>query len=180
MITDLEELAKISYDIGFINIFEYHERVKIARWLSDEISDPRDCIECDEQTIPKERCEEKRSCSREEHANIHTSNDDSNPLELVMLGWVFTKSDPDPYPSVPHGHERSQNKAWPKLNPYTGIVFSNKDKKQRKLGKKDMKKIWNDKRFRNFCCAVVRHYVSEYPHYYQYLDKYPHYHEFLV
>lgn len=48
-------------------------------------------------------------------------------LEFVAFGhWYFTKSDPDPYPSTPHGHFQSANNPWPKLNPYTGRVFDAK------------------------------------------------------
>ena len=42
--------------------------------------------------------------------------------------WVFHKSDPDPFPSSPHGHRVDSNE---RLNPYTGEVYVEKQVKRR-------------------------------------------------
>ena len=101
--------------------------------------------------------------------NNSTSNtDEENNLEFLCLGvWVFTKADRDSYPSIPHGHYQNQNRSWPKLNPYTGRVFSAKhqeDKSQR-LSKKDMKTIWSDESFKSFCREMIIWYQEQFPYY---------------
>lgn len=72
---------------------------------------------------------------------------------------------------MPHGHYQHQNVKWPKLNPYTGRVFSSKhqeDNSQR-LSKKDMTIIWSDESFKSFCREMIVWYQEQFP-----------YHEFPV
>lgn len=159
----LVTLAKIHYEFGFIGYDEFNERVRIALWLSDEekeyLSDPR--IESEEDLIPAKS--EDSECNDSVIAKIKDSkeaqkNIDEIWIEFLCLGlWVFTKADPDSYPSVPHGHYKSQNKKWPKLNPYTGRVFKSKHQEDgnKRLTKKQMKIIWTDEKFKSFCREML-------------------------
>jgi hypothetical protein len=70
-------------------------------------------------------------------------------FQFMYIGhkkWQFHKSDPDKWPSVPHGHNYQENQ---KINVYTGEVFQPKTKKY--LGKlknkflKDMQKELKNK-----------------------------------
>ncbi len=76
----------------------------------------------------------------------------------LLSKWVFKLSDPDPYPSVPHGHY--QNKPWPKLDPYTGRVFKGKSQEDYKISKKELEKIWKNNQFKEFCNEQVKHYME--------------------
>ena len=164
-------LAKFHYEFGFIGHDECLERVHVALWLSDEInSDPR--IESLQEEIQNEREEsesENESVISTDPTDTGTSgeNDDSW-VEFLFLGvWVFTKSDRDSYPSVPHGHYEDKKNKWPKLNPYTGRVFSSKCKEdvRRRLSRKELKIIWNDKKFRSFCREMIISYQETFPYY---------------
>ena len=111
-------LAEFHYELGFIGYDEYRERVHVALWLSDELNgnDPR--LDPTKDEIPNEQ----ESFSSEDKAvvlkdssgrKVSTANEDGW-LEFLCLGvWVFTKADPDSYPSIPHGHYKSQNRPWP-------------------------------------------------------------------
>lgn len=164
-------LAEFHYELGFIGQDEYRERVHVALWLSDKLDgDPR--LESPEEGINDSRekieSENEAVVLRKASGKSSAAGSEYDWLEFICLNtWVFTKSDPDSYPSVPHGHHKSQNKPWPKLNPYTGRVFSSKrqeDKNQR-LSKKEMKIIWNDEKFKSFCREMIVWYQEQFPYY---------------
>ena len=170
----LINIAEIHYQLGMISHDEFRERFDVAMWLSDDApmdSDPREGL------IEDNNSEEERHGDSGEDGSMVSkikdgtgtsiSNDD-NWLEFICLGiWVFTKSDPDPYPSIPHGHDKSQNNKWPKLNPYTGRVFKAKHQEDasRRLSKQQMKIIWQHEKFKSFCREMVVWYQEQYPYF---------------
>ena len=124
----LVTLAELHYRFGLIGIAEYEERCRIAEWLyggSVQHVDPRDAG--DEE---RERGNEGKSSSGNSTVRVRRGdpNDPHDPgyASFLFNDWVFTKADPDPYPSTPHGHWQSQNNKWPKLDPYNGRVFKAK------------------------------------------------------
>jgi hypothetical protein len=165
-------LARLHYDFGLIGYDEFVERIKIAEWLIDEgngqMNDPRDQ---NEEVVPHSNEEvvdisiSETVVSQIDGGEAPGISNEENWLEIICLGiWVFTKADPDPYPSVPHGHFQSQSKQWPKLNPYTGRVYVSKhqEDKTRRLTKKQMKKIWTDEKFKSFCREMIVWYLEQY------------------
>lgn len=170
----LINMAEIHHKLGMISHDELWERVEVALWLTGdtEVSpDPRENL--GEGTDPEEESPEKLGesdsvISKISDVNGGSINNDENWMEFLCLGvWVFTKSDPDSYPSVPHGHYKSQNKKWPKLNPYTGRVFMKKhqEDKSNRLSKKQLKIIWQDENFKSFCREMVVWYLEQYPYF---------------
>ncbi|WP_323913478.1 hypothetical protein [Aeromonas veronii] len=167
-------LAEFHYALGLIGHHEFDERIAMAQWLSDEDKghrpDPR--LELGEESGPPEQDNTSNEFEQAVSYTIVSSGeisdkDDPNWMEFLCLGtWVFTKADPDPYPSIPHGHFLSQNNSWPKLNPYTGRVFLSvhQEDKNRRLSKKDMQKIWRNEKFKSFCREMVVWYKEQYPH----------------
>ena len=169
----LIRLAEIHYGIGLIDNDELNERIGVALWLAGELEDsnldPRS--EHGEDSVSNELeesdCENPQEyvIAKIDGSNHKSVNNDENWLELLCLGlWVFTKSDPDSYPSVPHGHFESQNKKWPKLNPYTGRVFSSKhqEDKKKRLSKKQLRNIWSDEKFKSFCREMIIWYQEQF------------------
>lgn len=169
----LINLADFHYELGLIGYDEYVERIEIGYWLSDSFHfsehsrDPRYDVE--ESLNIKER---EKPDVYDESIGVEAIDSESDSSEyyikFICLGkWVFTKSDPDSYPSVPHGHYNDQNKKWPKLNPYTGRVFEakNQENNKERLSKKEMKEIWQDEKFRSFCREMIVWYREQFPHY---------------
>lgn len=170
----LIHMADIHHQLGMISYDEFWERVEVARWLSDDQegnADPRSSQEegpCQEEERSANIGESDSIDAKIDGGNGGSASNDENWLEFLCLGiWVFTKSDPDSYPSVPHGHHRSQNEKWPKLNPYTGRVFKTKHQEDTssRLSKKQMKIIWEDEKFKSFCREMVVWYRERYPHF---------------
>lgn len=164
-------LANFHYELGFIGCHEFNERIQVAQWLSEEDGagspDPR--LESDEEP----QFEEQKNHDLEfESASSGLKEETSKPddkdwIEICCLEqWVFTKSDPDPYPSIPHGHYLNQKNKWPKLNPYTGRVFKamHQEDITMRLSKKDMQKLWRDKKLKVFCREMITWYKKQYPH----------------
>jgi hypothetical protein len=159
-------LAKASFQVGLIGIDEYDERLRVAQWLYDKHghwSDPRLPVGLEDR---REEQEFDTASGRDDGGGVRSPVSDPVEIEFYYQGWIFTKADPDPYPSTPHGHWRSQNQKWPKLDPYRGRVFQAKHQEDvtRRLSKKEMKKLWNDGRFCDFCRDHIRWYMEQYPH----------------
>ena len=89
------------------------------------------------------------------------------PQFLAFNKWLFTLGDKDCYPSVPHGHLHKKTRGWPKLNPYTGRVFSDvhQEDVSSRLNKAAMKSLWNDSDFVEFCRKQVLWYSRFAPEY---------------
>ena len=165
-------LSDLSYMSGLIGYSEYLERCDVADWLEDTdniVSDPRLSEEEKQKKPENEFPKEPEIEGNANSAKSKKANDDEPPwLKLLILNkWMFTIGDVDCYPSVPHGHFQSKTKEWPKLNPYTGRVFSDvhKEDSTKRLNKRDMKKIWNDSSFIEHCRKQVIWYSDSFPSY---------------
>jgi hypothetical protein len=167
-------LADLSIELGLIDISEHIERRKVALWLADDdpsLIDPR-------QPGPNKLREEHTDPSSNDELVRPTGSgrpDDPGWLELLVLGkWMFTRSDPDPYPSTPHGHLHKPNRAWPKLNPYTGRVFKAKHQEDPtlRLTRREMRELWRIEAFRDFCRSYILWYIEAHP-YHAFAVKYP-------
>lgn len=77
--------------------------------------------------------------------------------------WHFIVGDPDPHPSVPHGHR--DLKPFPKLDPYLGWIHVSTTATGGRLSKDDTRALWNDQRFRDFAAAALTHFVLKNPAY---------------
>lgn len=176
MCRDLLFLSEFSYSIGLIGLAELKERAEVAEWLFDPghiMRDPR--LGRDEEPGVRESSE----CERPDTAPPAEGAKKDNPADpcphLVMLGkWVFTVGDADCYPSVPHGHFQKKTNSWPKLNPYTGRVFSapHEEDKARRLIKKEMQILWNDGEFLELCHKQINWYSEFAPQYEFVTDRY--------
>jgi len=168
-------LASIHYELGLISYDEFNERYGVALWLSNELpedvidprlSDDDESLRTEEENIDIDGIEV--AISGFENGTKTLDDNDENWLELTCLNtWVFTKSDPDSYPSVPHGHYMNKNNKWPKLNPYTGRVFSrkNQEDKSKMLKKRELKRLWSSEKLKTFCREMIVWYQEKYPHY---------------
>lgn len=164
-------LSDISFMARLIGYSEYCERCEIADWLIDS----RDCTPDPRMSGPESKAANpEREYPEESVDNGETGgtgisgNEDSPWFELLMMNkWMFTIGDPDCYPSVPHGHHKSKNIKWPKLNPYTGRVFSgmHSEDAEKRLAKNDMRKLWSDSKFVEHCREQVLWYSDFAPSY---------------
>jgi hypothetical protein len=160
-------LAEFSFELGLIDLSEYIERSRVAHWLADDDpswADPR-------EPNPGEFDEPDPAdpASNGELTQVVGTGKPEDPdwLELIVLGkWLFTRSDPDSYPSTPHGHLHSANRPWPKLNPYTGRAFKAKHQENIKLRltKHEMRELWRTVAFRDFCRSYILWYAEANPH----------------
>lgn len=169
-------LCNISWQYGLIGINEYRERMKALRWLSSDQEEPGSPDEEEDTEYTEKQQEESLEDTENNHFNPLGSDTDEDTRyddpELLQYTtkklnnkWVFTIGDRDPYPSIPHGHFEYKTQKWPKLNPYTGWVFSKKDGKSSLLPKTEMKILWNDKEFREYALEQVKWYKSEFKYY---------------
>jgi len=172
-IETLTVLANVSLDYGLIGIDEYAERIHVAFWLEDpdpSSADPRHPFPETGRDRELEQPAGGTSWAEEEISTIGGRENKKGPsrtCHVFKKRWYFTKSDPGPYPSVPHGHHSSSNAKWPKLNPYTGRIFSNRHQETvaQRLSKSDMQLLWRDQNFRDFCRQHILWYLENHRHY---------------
>lgn len=164
----LVTLADLHHGFGIIGIGEYIERCEVAGWLFDTtglVVDPRDPDGED-----GERRREEGEGPADGDVTVGTADpidpDDPGNQRLLLMGWMFTKGDPDPYPSAPHGHWRSKDRKWPKLNPYTGRVYARNESEDvsRRLDRMQLHILWRDEAFKDFCRSHLVWFVETYPH----------------
>jgi len=74
--------------------------------------------------------------------------------------WQFYKADPDPFPSVPHMH--SLNNKSLKLNIYTGEIYNGRTIVET-AHKKDLKKLWKEKNFKQTVEEARKIYLENNP-----------------
>lgn len=166
-------LSDLSYELGLIGIAEYEERREIAHWLSaDGPPDPRRS-RYEKQERPPESDEVRESEGLHPQGGFGSANsiEENSPDRwsrfLALKQWMFTVGDRDCYPSVPHGHLHRKTNEWPKLNPYTGRVFSDVHVEDvaRRLAKAEMKILWIDGDFVEHCRKQVLWYSDFSPDY---------------
>lgn len=94
-------------------------------------------------------------------------DDESAILEFIpahatgLSAWEFHKGDADPFPSIPHAHQRSNDKR--KLDPFLGFIYLRGAPDGRE-SRESIVKLWNDKKFRFFAKEAINHFFQQNPH----------------
>jgi hypothetical protein len=76
--------------------------------------------------------------------------------------WQFHQADPDFFPSIPHGHWRSDHRR--KFHAYRGWIYQ-EDKQSGREPRWKIIALWNDEKFRSFASVAIRYYLVTYPRY---------------
>lgn len=168
-------LNDLSYEAGIIGLVEREERNQIASWVfsREHSTDPRGALDRDpEERARIEEAEVFRPLGTDGRGLVSSVNEPTvqEPATmqfLVLKRWYFTLGDADCAPSIPHGHENAKTQKWPKLNPYTGKVFTagHQEDAPRRLSRLDMQMLWQDDGFVDHCREQVSWYADQFPHY---------------
>lgn len=176
MSKELALLSDLSYANGLIGLVELQERLEIADWLfggTQDHPDPRGPI--DQVVEPGEPLDEEDVFSpirARARSAVGETGDARKPEAevlqfLALKRWYFTIGDPDCAPSVPHGHENAKTQKWPKINPYTGKVFTSvhAEDTSRRLTREEMKALWRNSDFVDHCREHVKWYAARFSEY---------------
>ena len=176
----IQLLNDLSYEAGIIGLVELEERNQIASWIFSRDqsrirarTDPRGPLEREpEEQARIEEAEVFRPIDNNGSVLVSSVNDtaDQEPAVMQFLAlkrWYFTIGDADCAPSIPHGHENAKTQRWPKLNPYTGKVFTatHQEDSSRRLSRFDMQMLWQNDSFVDHCREQVAWYAGRFPHY---------------
>lgn len=84
-------------------------------------------------------------------------------IQINNSKWELHKADDDFWPSVPHMHSIE----FPlKLNIYTGEIYNTHTRKRvEKVKRKNLKKLWKDREFRNIVDEARSVYIKKNPNY---------------
>jgi hypothetical protein len=102
---------------------------------------------------------------KQRDANSLGGTPSSTPLEFKLSSqsdlhdWVFTSGDPDPLPSVPHGHWQTQN-SQRKVDAYRGHI-TQKGKSDGRLTRNEVAEFWNDDEFREYARLAIVHALAD-------------------
>jgi hypothetical protein len=173
-------LNDFSYAAGIIGLVELEERNQIASWLFSrdhsrilERPDPRGALGSEPEGQSEIKDGQVFQPLGTDGRVLASSVNDSAAQEpavlhfLALKRWCFTRGDADCAPSVPHGHENAKTQKWPKLNPYTGKVFTaiHQEDTSRRLSRLEMQMLWRDDGFVDHCREQVAWYADRFPHY---------------
>ncbi len=169
-------LSDLSYANGLIGLVELQERLEIADWLFGNTQDQPDPRGPVDQKIETDKPPSDEDVFRPipvqqpfvASAKAETRKPEAEAMQFLALKrWYFTIGDPDCAPSVPHGHENSKTQKWPKINPYTGKVFTSihAEDTSRRLSREEMKALWRNSDFVEHCRDHVKWYAAQFPEY---------------
>lgn len=167
---DLFRLIRESHITGLIGWTEARDRLASLRDMCDQ-SDPTGLaaqrgLIMNEQEAPPVWSDSPIPEPTTETGAINGQEFDDPLLYYVSLAvpalrsWVFIVGDPDPYPSVPHGHWRRMPK--PKLDPYLGWIYDG-TRQIRRESRRNIILLWNEQSFRTFAQKSVTHFIAQNP-----------------
>ena len=95
--------------------------------------------------------------------------DDDEPVILAFIPahatglstWEFHKGDADPFPSIPHAHQLSDDKR--KLDAFLGFIYLRGAPDGRE-SRESIVMLWNDNKFRLFASEAIGHFFQQNPH----------------
>ena len=112
-------------------------------------------------------------CSNIENGEIkNIKNEHHNNSNICLLTtmpgiynekWEFIIGDPDPNPSVPHGHLVQRKKI--KLDAYRGYIYGDNKNLKKRETKEFIASLWNDEKFRCFAHNAINQFLSSQPHF---------------
>lgn len=97
----------------------------------------------------------------------HDRDDEPIILEFILAhatglsAWEFHKGDADPFPSIPHAHQHSNDKR--KLDAFLGFIYLRGAPDGREP-RESIVKLWNDKKFRLFAKEAIGYFFQQNPH----------------
>jgi hypothetical protein len=165
------------FDLGSIGDHGFWDRM---RSLADMLPDQLAALLRQEMGLDDRRSFGEQDEDNGAEASINALEDGGNAgnrgassppvLELVvqnvrgMSRWHFRKTDPDHFPSVPHGHE--DNLDWPVCDPYTGRVYDGdrEELQNGRLSRKTRIALWKDAKFRAFALAAIMYHENAFPY----------------
>ena len=153
-------ITDLSYDYGLINIFTYQERID---FLKDDYKDQTsESSNSEEVFLEDEISQEKSTTSSSKEPSILFL---TTQVGVLNSKWKFTIGDPDPFPSIPHGHLESNKKI--KLDCYLGYTYDtkNSNKKLARESRDFIIKLWNDIKFRDFAINHIDWFIYNNQHY---------------
>lgn len=145
-------ITEISFQLGVIDLFVYGERIDfLDEKESLEAFDQRQGEFVTEVATPQQPVQQPSLALVTAQAGVFKSP------------WEFTIGDPDPFPSVPHGHLQSNNKV--KLDSYLGYTYdtSNGNQILKRESRQFIISLWNSQKFRNFAIRQLDWFIKQNP-----------------
>lgn len=172
---DYFDLARIAWKSELVSSSELHKRLRVlddlrgrdGSWTYNPIWVRRSDFVSDECVERSSEAPCFPETSHHESDRVEHTRDGSTPLlylivQLASDEWKFHKGDADPYPSVPHGHGKNDERN--KLDAYLGYTYIEKEPNGR-LKKSEIITLWNNDKFRDFAREALNHFISGNPNY---------------
>lgn len=169
---DYFSLVRMTWKSELISSSELHKRLRVlddmrgreASWTYNPVwARQSDCeYEKHLEGIFEAPC--LPSTNHQDWDDVEPSGGGTPVLHLVIRlakgEWIFYKGDPDPYPSVPHGHGTLDERR--KLDAYLGYIYIGGIVDGR-LTKTETINLWNDDKFRRFAQDALEHFLAQNP-----------------
>jgi hypothetical protein len=121
-----------------------------------------------EEEWPLSEQQQKEPEATPSESQVFVPEDEPGVLYFLAAGstglsqWWFHQADPDFFPSIPHGHLRSDMRR--KLDAYRGWIWRGDEQIDREPRWKVIA-LWNDEKFRSFASTAIEFYLASFPRY---------------
>lgn len=145
-------ITEVSFQLGIIDLFVYEERIDFL----DETKGAEEIQQYGGEFV-SEATSPQRPIRQPTLALVTLR------AGVLKSPWEFTIGDPDPFPSVPHGHLQSNNKV--KLDSYLGHTYDTSNGKQmlKRESRHFIISLWNSQKFRDFAIKQLNWFIQNNP-----------------
>lgn len=150
-VMDYLRLSQLAHKEGIIDGRTLVSRLEMILLVDDEQAF---FDESPERFMDGERCEQRLNDNPGAAAALPPHMQFQLPPQSPQSGWVFSISDTDPLPSIPHGHWRTHNNQR-KLDPYLGLIYEGRKPTGERLPWRECNRFWRSKGFRDFAKAAL-------------------------
>lgn len=150
-IMDYLRLSQLAHKAGIINDGTLVARLDMVLLVDDEQTFFDDNPE---KFFGGKPCEHRISEEREAASPPPPHMEFQLPPQSPQSGWIFSISDTDPLPSIPHGHWRT-HKNQRKLDPYLGVIYEGREPTGERLPWRECNRFWRSRGFRDFARAAL-------------------------
>jgi hypothetical protein len=145
-------ITEISFQLSIIDVFVYEERIEFL----EEIENP-EVFEQSEEEFVTEVASPQQPFRKPTLALVTAQ------VGVLKSPWEFTIGDPDPFPSVPHGHLQSNIKI--KLDSYLGYTYDTSSCNQmlKRESRQFIITLWNSQKYRDFAIKQINWFMQQNP-----------------
>ncbi len=153
---DYLRLSQLAHKAGIIDDHTLIARLDTILFVDDEQASFDDNSE---KFVGDELCEQ-RVQDTAGTARVLPIMEFQLPPQSPQSRWIFSSSDTDPLPSIPHGHWKTHRNQR-KLDPYLGFIYEGRKPTGERLPWRECNRFWRSRGFRDFARSALEAAIAD-------------------